>query len=259
MAEGNIEDTARGLRIAGPAGNFFCNHGTSFAIYNDTIQYRNRKGAGMKIGIIGAGNVGGTLGSRWAAVGHSVIFASRNPQSAEMQALAAKAGSRARSSTTAEAAAESEVVVLATPWPATKAAVEGTGPLAGKILIDATNPLLPDLSGLECGMTTSGAEQVAAWAPGARVVKAFNTIGSNVMGNPLFDGKAAVLFYCGDDAEAKAVVRQLAVELGFDAHDAGPLTQARLLEPFALLWISLAILRGYGRGIGFQFMQRPAE
>jgi hypothetical protein len=209
----------------------------------------------MDIGVIGSGNVGGTLGSRWAAAGHRVTFGARQPESDEMKALVAKAGENARAATVAEAAANG-VLLLATPWPATREVLQGLGPLAGKILIDATNPLLAGLAGLEYGTTTSGAEQVAGWAPGAHVVKAFNTVGFNVMANPRFGDAAAAMFYCGDDKQAKSTVHQLALDLGFDAHDAGPLTQARLLEPFALLWISLALVHGYGREIGFQFLRR---
>jgi 8-hydroxy-5-deazaflavin:NADPH oxidoreductase len=209
----------------------------------------------MTIGIIGAGNVGGTLGARWAAAGHKVRFASRRPGSDEMKALVARAGANA-SAGTAEEAAESEVVVLATPWQATREAVQGLA-LAGKTVVDATNPLKADLSGLDVGTTSSGAEMVAQWAPGAHVVKAFNTIGFNVMADPHFGDRAAALFYCGDDAAAKATVRQLALDLGFNAMDAGPLEQARLLEPFALLWITLALKYGYTRGIGFDLMRRP--
>jgi predicted dinucleotide-binding enzyme len=130
------------------------------------------------------------------------------------------------------------------------------GRLRSKVLIDAINPLLSDLSGLAIGTSTSAGEQVAAWATGARVVKAFNTVGFNVMQNPKFSGGSAVMFYCGDDAAAKAIVHGLASELSFDARDAGPLSQARLLEPFALLWISLALKYGLGREFGFQLLQR---
>jgi len=133
----------------------------------------------------------------------------------------------------------------------TRAVVEGVGPL-----IDATNPILPRLAGLEFANTTSGAEQVAGWATGARVVKAFNTVGFNVMEEPDFGGKAATLFYCGDDAEAKQVAKQLARELGFSAEDRGPLTRARVLKPFAMLWITLAMVQGYGREIGFSLLRR---
>jgi len=210
----------------------------------------------MKIGIVGSGNVGGALGVRWAAAGHAVAFGSRTPSSDEMRALVDRAGTQARGMTTEEAAAFGDLVLLATPWPATRQIVEGITQWQGKVLIDATNPLLPNLSGLEFGTTTSGAEQVATWAPGSTVVKAFNTVGFNVMENPDFAGSKAAMFYCGDDQKAKEQVRQLIAELGFDPHDAGALRQARLLEPFATLWITMAITRGYGREFAFQLIRR---
>ena len=210
----------------------------------------------MKIGIIGSGNVGGALGTRWAQAGHRVIFGSRNPASDDMRQLAASAGSTARAASFREALDAAELLLLATPWPATRTVVEGLGDLAGKVLIDATNPLLPNLSGLECGTTTSGAEQVAGWARGAKVVKAFNTVGFNIMANPAFGPERPVMFYCGDDAAAKQTVGPLVEQLGFEAIDAGPLSQARLLEPFALLWISLAYAQGQGREIAFKLLRR---
>ena len=210
----------------------------------------------VKIGIIGSGNVGGVLGSRWAASGHNVVFSSCTPDSAEMKQLVAAAGPNARAATAMQTVADSDVILLSTPWPATQGALAAAGSLAGKILIHATNPLLPNLAGIEFGTTTSGAEHVATWAPGARVVKAFNTIGNNIMADPLFDGKSAALLYCGDDPEAKAAVRQLATDLGFDPHDSGPLTQARVLEPAAMLWISMAVFHGYGREFAFGLMSR---
>ncbi|MEZ5402092.1 MAG: NADPH-dependent F420 reductase [Bryobacteraceae bacterium] len=209
----------------------------------------------MNLGIIGSGNVGGTLGSRWAALGHAVVFGSRDPGGAPMRELLARAGANARAASVAEAAAASDVVLLATPWPATQSVLAGL-PLSGKVLIDATNPLLANLHGLEYGTTTSGAENVEQWAPGARVVKAFNTVGFKVMANPVFDGRAAAMFLCGDDGESKETVQELARAIGFDARDAGGLRQARLLEPCALLWISLAIEQGYGLEFGFSVMKR---
>jgi NADPH-dependent F420 reductase len=210
----------------------------------------------MKIGVIGSGNVGGTLGSRWAQAGHQVTFSSRNPDSKEMKDLIARAGSSARAASVADAAASSEVVLFATPWNVAEAAIRSAGELRNKVVIDAMNPLLPDLSGLTLGTTTSAAEQVQQWAAGAKVVKAFNTIGYNIMADAKFGSEKALLAYCGDDAGAKQMVRQLAVDLGFDPLDAGPLTQARLLEPFALLWISLAYKAGQGREIAFKLLRR---
>ena len=140
----------------------------------------------MRIGIIGSGNVGGALGTGWAKAGHEVIFASRHPASEEMRRLAAAAGPSARAASPKETAERREVLLLATPWAAAKATLEGLGDLGGKVLIDALNPLLPDLSGLALGTTTSAAEQVAGWARNARVVKAFNTVGYNIMANASF-------------------------------------------------------------------------
>lgn len=210
----------------------------------------------MNIGIIGSGNVGGTLGTRWAKAGHQVTFGSRDPGAADMKQLLARAGSNACAATLKETVKARDVLLLATPWPVTKDVVQGLGDLTGKVLIDATNPLLPDLSGLTLGTTTSATEQVAGWARGAKVVKAFNTVGSNIMENPAFGADKPVLFFCGDDAGAKGKVKQLADELGFEGVDAGPLTQARLLEPFALLWISLAYKAGLGREIAFKLLRR---
>jgi len=211
----------------------------------------------MKIGIIGSGNVGGTLGSRWARGGHEVVFGSRNPQSDDQKELARKAGPNAGTGTPKEAAAASDVIALATPWPATRDALQSLGNLAGKVLIDVTNPLLPDLSGLDYGGAgSSGAERVAGWAPGARVVKAFNTVGFNVMADAKFGAERPLMFYCGDDAAAKRIAHDLAVELDFEPADAGPLTQARVLEPFALLWVSLAIKYGYGADFAFKMLRR---
>jgi predicted dinucleotide-binding enzyme len=210
----------------------------------------------MNIGIIGSGNVGGALGTRWAKGGHQVIFGSRDPGANDMKDLLAKAGSNARAATLQDAAKSGEVLLLSTPWPVTREVVQGLGDLSGKVLIDATNPLLPDLSGLALGTTTSAAEQVAGWARGAKVTKAFNIVGANIMGNPAFGADKPLLFFCGDDSGAKAKVKQLVDELGFEGVDAGPLTQARLLEPFALLWISLAYQAGLGREIAFKLLRR---
>jgi NADPH-dependent F420 reductase len=209
----------------------------------------------MKIGIIGAGNVGGTLGARWARAGHSVTFGIRDPATSAARALLEKAGS-GQLATMPEAAQSADVLLLSTPWEVTQQVIQTLGALSGKILIDATNPLAPDLSALTVGTTTSAAEQIAQWAPGARVVKSFNTVGYPIMENPAFQAHGTLLFYCGDDPAAKQTTHALAEELGFHARDAGPLTQARLLEPLALLWISLALAQGYGRDFAFQLLTR---
>ena len=210
----------------------------------------------MRIAVIGTGNVGGTLGRRWAQGGHQVIFGSRKPQAAATRAVLSEAGPNSRVAAPQEAAQSAEVVVLAVPWPAVREAISELGDLSGKTVVDATNPLLADLSGLELGVTNSAGEKVAEWARGAKVVKAFNTIGFNIMANPVFGDRRAPLFYCGDDRGAKEQVRQLASDLGFDPQDVGGLQQARYLEPLAFLWISLAFTPSWGREFAFGLLRR---
>jgi 8-hydroxy-5-deazaflavin:NADPH oxidoreductase len=212
----------------------------------------------MKIAILGAGNVGGTLGRGWAGKGHEVFFGVPRPQDAKTQDLIREIGPKARAGTVAEAAAFGEAVVLATPWPVTEAAIREAGDLAGKVVVDCTNPLKPDFSGLALGHTTSGAEQVAGWAKAAKVYKAFNQTGFNNMGDPLLEGRRAVMFVCGDDADHKPAVLKLTADLGFEAIDAGGLAVARLLEPYGMLWIHLANARGLGRDFAFGLLRRNA-
>jgi predicted dinucleotide-binding enzyme len=208
----------------------------------------------MRIGVIGIGMVGGTLGRRWAREGHEVMFGVREPSSGKVGHLLADSGERARAGTVAEAASFGEVIALATPWCGTENAVRSAGDLTGKVLLDCTNPLKPDMSGLEGDR--SAAEQVAAWAPGAKVVKIFNTTGFQNMEDPRYGDDRATMFYCGDDAEAKKTAAGLAEILGFEAVDAGPLAEARSLEHLALLWIHLAYVQKLGRGIAFKLMRR---
>jgi 8-hydroxy-5-deazaflavin:NADPH oxidoreductase len=210
----------------------------------------------MRIGIIGVGGVGGTLGRVLAQRGHEVVFGVGDVPTPELGLLLGEAGISASAGTVAEAASFGEVVVLTTPWDAVQEALEEAGDLAGKILLDCTNPLLPDLSDLEIGHTTSGAEQVAAWAPGAVVVKVFNTVGFNAMANPFFGEERATMFLCGDDPVAKEAAARLAASLGFEPVDAGPLVRARLLEPLALLWLRLAADQGPGKEIAFRLLRR---
>src|SRR5437899_2542502 len=213
----------------------------------------------MQIGIIGAGNVGGTLGRRWAASGHDIKFGVRTPADKKISALLAECGARANAGGIAEAAAFGEVIALTTPWDAAQSAIGAAGKLSGKILVDCTNPVILGenvMAGLAIGHTTSAAEEVARWANGAKVVKAFNTTGADNMANPRYGSDKAVMFIAGDDAAAKKRVIQLSNELGFESIDAGPLRQARLLEPVAMLWISLAFAQGLGRNFAFKLLRR---
>lgn len=191
----------------------------------------------MRIGIIGAGKVGRTLGATFVAAGHSVVFGVRAPADPKHE------GAPGPVLGTADAARAAELILLCTPWTAAEDALRAAGDLAGKVLVDATNPIGPGFV-LTHGREDSGAEQVARWAPGARVVKAFNTVGREVMANPRFGDRAALLWLCGDDAVAVETVAGLARGIGFDPMPLGPMKRARLIEPAALLWISVAMQRG---------------
>ena len=210
----------------------------------------------MRIAVIGSGNVGGTLGTGWANRGHEIFFGVRDTADPKLEELRARVHGNVHAARVNEAAAAAEVVALTVRWAAAQDALGSAGDLGGKILLDCTNPLKADLSGLTVGYTASGAEQVAAWARGARVVKIFNTTGFSNMANPEYREGRSMMPYCGDDTKAKQVAAQLAADLGFEPYDVGPLTEARLLEPFALVWIHLAVLQKMGTGFAFQLMRR---
>jgi len=211
----------------------------------------------MRIAILGAGGVGGALGQRWAQAGHRIAYGVPNPRGAKHAATARAAGG-ADVGSVAQAAKGADAITLAVPWPAVPEAVAACGDLAGRILIDVTNPLRMGAQGLELalGFDRSGAELVAGLAKGAKVFKAMNQVGFEVMADISGFPAPPVMFVAGDDATAKQVVLGLVKELGFDALDTGPLRIARLLEPFAMLWIHQVIDRGAPRDSAFAFMQR---
>lgn len=201
----------------------------------------------MDIAVIGAGNVGGALGRNWARSAHRIIYGVRDVQADKVRELVQATGAGAAAARVGEAVGIAGAVVLATPWAATQEALREAGDLTGKILVDCTNPLrfTPGL-GLELmlGFSDSGAEQVARWAPGARVVKAFNTYGwENFLDAdyPAGGNLQPLMLMAGDDPSAKATVAALARDAGFEPFDAGMLRAARELEPIALLWIRRAM------------------
>ena len=212
----------------------------------------------MNIGIVGTGEMANALGRLWAHAGHRILFGSRDPTRSE--ALAKSVGCNAMGGSVAEAGAFGNTLLLATPGSphVVAASAKALGPIAGKVLIDCTNPLSDNFLSLTVAHTTSGAEEIAKMARGAKIVKAFNTIASTVLasGNPVYDGQVATVFYCGDDASSKVVVKSLIEEIGYEAIDAGPLRNARYLEPLAELVIQLGIPLGMGTNIAFKLMQR---
>ena len=210
----------------------------------------------MEVGIIGSGKVGKALGSWFAAVGFSVLFTSRDQKHAVEAAQSA--GHTARSTTIRDLVRDCEVVMLTLPYDEVNKVLQPVrAALAGKTLVDVTNPITPDHRRLMIGHTHSGAEQIARHFPQANVVKAFNAVFAEIYQsrNAQIDGRAITIFLAGDAPEAKTDVRDLIVRLGFNAVDAGPLENARYLEPLSMLNIQLGRFLGLGTQIGFTLLK----
>ena len=214
----------------------------------------------MKIAILGAGNVGGAIGAGWARAGHTIAFGVRDPADGKHAGVAAAAGGAAVQPI-AQAVAGAEAIVLATPFGAIDAALAACGPLAGRVLIDVTNPLRMGAGGLELsmGFDTSGGEMVAAKAPGAFVFKTLNQVGFEVMANTDGFPTPPVMFIAGDSTAHLPLVETLIADLGFEAVYAGALSVSRLLEPFGTLWIHMAINRKGSRQRAFALPARAAK
>lgn len=205
----------------------------------------------MRVAIIGSGNVGGAIARGLKGKGHTVILGARDPLAADVAVLAAETDSSV--ALPAEAAGRADVIVLALPWAAAEMAVKALGGLPGKIVIDCMNPLgmVGGALGLTVGHTTSGGEIVQSWLPEAKVVKTLNQVGAEIMAKNGQLPHRPVMFMAGDDTSAKEAAAVLLRDLGFEALDAGGITKSRILEPFAMVWINQALLRGKGRAWAF--------
>lgn len=199
----------------------------------------------MKITILGSGNMAAAFAKQLSAAGHQVRVTGRSL--AKATELAAQ--SRGAEGVELPAAAQgADAIIVATPYEAAAQALQSLGDLSGKVVIDITNPLTPDYMGLTIGHDTSAAEQIAQALPGAQVVKGFNTLFAQVLaaGADLGAGRKATVFLASDSDRAKQTAKALAESMGFETMDAGPLKNARYLEPLA----GLNIYFGYGAGLG---------
>jgi 8-hydroxy-5-deazaflavin:NADPH oxidoreductase len=223
---------------------------------HDTLDDVSETEAGLLIAMIGTGTVGAALTRAWTRAGHRLVLGARNIADPKVAALARATGADVKPP--AEAVVSAEVVALPLPWQAAEGAVKALGALKDKIVIDCMNPLTMQGGKLELdrGFNTSGAEALAAWIPQARVVKTLNQVGAELMADNAGLSHRPVMFMAGNDAAAKQVVASLLTDIGFDALDAGDLTMARLLEPFGLVWINQALVRGKGRDWAFAAVER---
>ena len=208
----------------------------------------------MSISIIGAGNVGQALAKAFTLKGETIFFGV--PDADKYRSAVSGISNKIKIGSVQEAVAASDVIILAIPYAATKAVATSIKDWGGKVLVDATNPIAAGLSGLSVGTVTSGAEEIAKVAHGARVVKAFNVTGAENMADSRYSAGTVFMPICGDDSSARDRVKSLATLIGFDAVDMGDLKSARYLEPFAMTWIHLAIKLGYGRRFAFGLLKR---
>ncbi len=201
----------------------------------------------MKVGVLGSGDVGTVLASGFVALGHEVKIGSRDP--GKLHDWVAAAGTRGSAGTFEEAARFGDLIVVATLGVKTAEAIRlaGAQNFAGKVIIDATNPLVfaPGLPpALSVGFDDSLGEQVQRMLGDAHVVKAFNTVGNPLMVNPRLPGGPPDMFICGNDADAKTLVTQICKEFGWGVIDIGGIEGSRYLEPMCLVWVLHGIHSG---------------
>ncbi len=205
----------------------------------------------MQIAIIGTGNVGGALATKWANAGHTILLGTQDASSFKGKHLLSNPNTSVH--TIAEAVQQAELVLLATPAPAAIAVAQSLGDTSGKIIIDAMNVVMN--RGPQGFSNT--ADAILANTNATDVVKCFNTTGFNNMQDTNYDGVALDAFVAGDSVRGKDAAKQLALDAGFAVcYDVGGNDRFQLMEQFAFFWINLAMFQGMGREIGFKLLKR---
>ena len=190
------------------------------------------------IAIIGTGEVAAALGPEFAEQGHTIIYGSRDPDREDVRALVASTSDTASVTTPRDASEHADIVVLAVPGLLVEDITLSLGDLAGKIIIDPTNPLNRSDNGLSHAVETSNTEIIQAAAPDAYVVKAFNTLNWKTMVEPDSSGGSVTIPLAGNSDAAKATVAKLVEGMGLEAVDVGPVENAHWVEGMLILWIN---------------------
>lgn len=215
----------------------------------------------MRVGILGSGLMGGTLGTIFARAGHEVVFSYARDRK-KLERLAKDAGGSARAGTPAEAAEGADALLLAVHWPRVDDVLTQAGDLSGATIVTCSLPMNGDDTALVVAHTSSGAEELARRVPAARVVSAFGTVPSEVLFG-VFEGRGGAsrpsLVFCGDDADANEAAATLIRDAGFDPVHAGPLRMARYAEPFAMLVAQLAYESDGGPELAYRFERSGAR
>jgi predicted dinucleotide-binding enzyme len=211
----------------------------------------------MRITFIGYGRVGGPLADHLQRLGHDVTLAAANPSSESVQKVLAK-NPNLKVAPAKDAVSNAEVAFLATPFQANEAALKSViGELKGKVLVDCTNPVGPNLThGLN--NRQSGSEMVQELVPDAKVVKAFTIYGFENLEDSSYPGYNVkpVMMYCGKDSAAKGIVGRLIAQLGWNPLDVGGLEQALHLEHMTLLWVRMVRVNGHSPHLVWAMLTR---
>lgn len=191
-----------------------------------------------KIAIIGTGRVGSGCGKHWIAAGHTVTFGSRTPTPEKASELARAVGAKVAIASNHDAAQAADIILLAVPYRVMRETLAGLGDLAGKILIDPSNPPTAPVNGfpLLANPSLSASEEIQAWTPGTKVVKALNHVNYLVIANPEMGRGPVTITMAGDDVEAKARVGALIAQIGLEPLDIGALVGARHIEALAKIF-----------------------
>jgi len=190
------------------------------------------------VAVIGTGDMGDSLGPRFAALGYRVVYGSRHPESEKVQSLVKKTGENASATTQSAAAQQADIVLTLVPWPAMEAVAQNLGNLDGKIIVDVSMPFTQGEDGYpQHLLATSSAEMIQAWNPGAKVVKTFATMGSHLIDDPLSDGGMVSIPIASDHRDAKEKIAGIVVAMGLDPVDFGPLRMAREIESMQMIYM----------------------
>ena len=190
------------------------------------------------VGVIGTGDMGDSLGPRFAELGYRVVYGSRTPDSDRVKALVEMTGPNASATTQLEAAQQADIVLTLVPWPAMETVAQSLGNLDGKIVIDVSMPFKQGDDGYpEHLLETSSAEMIQKWNPGAKVVKTFATMGSQLIDDPTVEGGIVTIPVASDHRDAKEQVARIVADLGLDPVDFGPLRMARDIEIMQMIYM----------------------
>ena len=204
----------------------------------------------LNVVVLGAGNIGGTLGSKWSRVGHNVAFGVNDPNGKHAQSLRSELGDKATIGSVADVLSTNpDVVVMAIPGGTMDETIKQyAGQLDGRTIIDTANRM--------GGGPMNSFATFQQYTPRARVFRAFNTLGWENFANPEFDGQRADLFYCGPDGDAQAKVEQLINDVGLRPIYLGGAEEVGLVDSITGLWFALALRQGKGRHLAFKVLTR---